>query len=53
MDFSTNFGTEFFTQFSPVDPFENELCEETMKSFFVKKKKRNFGPSVIETNRSR
>ena len=29
-------GWNFFTQFSPVDPFENELYEETIKSFSSK-----------------
>ena len=36
MDFFTNFTTEFFTQFSPVDWFKIELYEETNKSFLSK-----------------
>ena len=36
MDFFTNFGTEFFTQFSPVIPFDNELYEEIIESFSSK-----------------
>ena len=36
MDFFTNFTTEFFTQFSPADPFEIELYEETNKPFSSK-----------------
>ena len=35
----------FFTQFSPVHPFENDLYEETIKSF--SSKKCNFGPKVM------
>ena len=34
--FLPTFGRNFFTQFSPVDPFENELYEETIKSFSSK-----------------
>ena len=29
-------GRNFFTQFSPVDPFENELYEENIKPFSSK-----------------
>ena len=32
----TFFGTVFGAQFSPVDPFENELYEKTIKSFSSK-----------------
>ena len=41
----TNFTTEFFTQFSPVDPFEIELHEETNKNNL--RQKSNFGLTVM------
>ena len=36
MDFFTSFTTEFFAQFSPVDPFGIDFYKETNESFSSK-----------------